>query len=133
MNGKQTDAVDAIKSLTGGLGVDYAFEVIGIPAAIQQAFAALKRGGKAVIVGVPPMGEEVSVQGWSFPLEEKSIIGSLYGSANMHRDMPRLIELYMQKRLKIDELISRRIKLDDVNAAFAAMEAGEVARSVIVY
>jgi Zn-dependent alcohol dehydrogenase len=133
VNGKQADTVDAIKSLTGGLGVDYAFEVIGAPAAIQQAFGALKRGGKAVIVGVPRMGEEVSLQAWAFPLEEKSVIGSLYGSANMHRDMPRLIELYMQKRLKIDELISRRIKLDEVNAAFDAMEGGEVARSVIVY
>jgi S-(hydroxymethyl)glutathione dehydrogenase / alcohol dehydrogenase len=133
VNGKQTDAVDAIKSLTGGLGVDYAFEVIGIPAAIQQAFGALKRGGKAVIVGVPRIGEEVSVPSWSFPLEEKSIVGSLYGSANMQRDMPLLIELYMQKRLKIDELISRRIELADVNAAFDAMEKGEVARSVIVY
>jgi NDMA-dependent alcohol dehydrogenase len=133
VNGRQADAVDAIKGLTGGLGVDYAFEVIGAAAAIQQAFAALKRGGKAVIVGVPRMGEEVSLAGWSFPLEEKSIIGSLYGSANVHRDMPRLLELYMQKRLKIDELISRRIKLDDVNAAFDAMESGEVARSVIVY
>jgi Zn-dependent alcohol dehydrogenase len=79
------------------------------------------------------MGEEVSMPGWSFPLEEKSIIGSLYGSANVHRDMPRLLELYMQKRLKIDELISRRIRLDEVNAAFDAMESGEVARSVIVY
>jgi S-(hydroxymethyl)glutathione dehydrogenase/alcohol dehydrogenase len=133
VNGKQADAVDAIKSLTGGLGVDYAFEVIGIPSAIQQAFRALKRGGKAVIVGVPRMGEEVSVPGWSFPLEEKSIVGSLYGSGNMRRDMPWLIELYMQKRLKIDELISRRIKLADVNAALDAMEKGEVARSVIVY
>jgi S-(hydroxymethyl)glutathione dehydrogenase/alcohol dehydrogenase len=133
VNGKQADPVDAIKTLTDGLGVDYAFEVIGAPSAIQQAFGAIKRGGKAVVVGVPQMGAEVSVQGWSFPLEEKAIIGSLYGSANMHRDMPRLIELYMQKRLKIDELISRRIRLDDVNAAFEAMEAGEVARSVIVY
>jgi S-(hydroxymethyl)glutathione dehydrogenase / alcohol dehydrogenase len=133
VNGKQTDAVDAIKSLTGGLGVDYGFEVIGIPSAIRQAFDALKRGGKAVIVGVPRLGEDMSLPGWAFPLEEKSIVGSLYGSANMHRDMPLLIELYMQKRLKIDELISRRIKLADVNAAFDAMERGEVARSVIVY
>lgn len=133
VNGRQTDAVDAIKSLTGGLGVDYAFEVIGAQTAIQQAFGALKRGGKAVIVGVPRMGEEVSLQGWRLPLEGKSIIGSLYGSANMRRDMPRLIDLYMRKRLKIDELISRRIKLDDVNAALDAMEKGEVVRSVIVY
>ncbi|MBI2964366.1 MAG: Zn-dependent alcohol dehydrogenase [Deltaproteobacteria bacterium] len=133
VNGKETDAVDAVKSLTGGRGVDYAFEVIGVPAVIQQAFATLKRGGKAVIVGVPRMGEEVGFQGWSFPLEGKSIIGSLYGSASVHRDMPRLLELYQQKRLKLDELISRRIPLEAVNDAFAAMEKGEVARSVIVY
>lgn len=133
VNGKETDAVEAVKSLTGGLGVDYAFEVIGAAAVIQQALGALKRGGKAVIVGVPRIGEKVSVPGWSFPLEEKSILGSLYGSANMHRDMPRLLDLYMQKRLKIDELISRRIRLEDVNDAFEAMEKGEVARSVIVY
>ncbi|HSD11142.1 MAG TPA: Zn-dependent alcohol dehydrogenase [Candidatus Binatia bacterium] len=133
VNGKQTDPVDAIKNLTGGLGVDYGFEAIGMPSAIRQAFDALKRGGKAVIVGVPRMGEEMSIPGWAFPLEEKSIVGSLYGSANMHRDMPLLIELYMQKRLKIDELISRRITLADVNLAFDAMEKGEVARSVIVY
>jgi S-(hydroxymethyl)glutathione dehydrogenase/alcohol dehydrogenase len=79
------------------------------------------------------MGEEISIPGWACPLEEKAIVGSLYGSAKVHRDMPRLIELYRRKRLKIDELISRRITLDDVNVAFEAMEKGEVARSVIVY
>ena len=61
------------------------------------------------------------------------MIGSLYGSANLHRDMVKLIDLYMRKRLKIDELISRTIKLEDVNAAFDAMEKGEVARSVIAF
>ena len=133
VNGKEADAVDAIQQATGGIGVDYAFEVIGAAAVIQQAFQAIKRGGKVVVVGVPGFGTEVSLPGFDIPLQEKSVIGSLYGSANMHRDMPKLLELYMQKRLKIDELISRRIKLDDVNAAFEAMEKGEVARSVIVY
>lgn len=127
------DAASAIRDLTDGLGVDLAFEVIGAPAVIAQAFIAVKRGGKVVVVGVPPFGSEVSVPGFSLPMEEKSIIGSLYGSGNMRRDMPRLIDLYMRGRLKIDELVSRRIKLDDVNGAFEAMEKGEVARSVIVY
>lgn len=127
------DAPQAIRELTDGLGVDYAFEVIGIPAVLTQAFNSLKRGGKAVAVGVPRMGEDVAVPGFSLPLEEKGLIGSLYGSANMRRDMPRLIELYMQRKLKIDELISRRIKLEQVNEAFAAMEKGEVARSVILF
>jgi len=82
---------------------------------------------------VPPFGSEVPIPGFPIPLDEKSVIGSLYGSANMRRDMPKLIDLYMRGRLKIDELVSRRIKLDDVNDAFTAMEKGEVARSVIVY
>ncbi|HVN86064.1 MAG TPA: Zn-dependent alcohol dehydrogenase [Candidatus Binatia bacterium] len=133
VNAKDVDAVDAIRSLTDGVGVDYAFEVIGAPAVIQQAFLSLKRGGKAVIVGVPGFGTEVAFMGAAFPLEEKSVLGSLYGSGNLRRDMPGLIDLYMQKRLKLDELISRRIGLDDVNSAFDAMEKGEVARSVIVY
>ena len=134
VNGKSVeDPVEAIRDLTGKIGVDYAFEVIGAPAVIQQAFRAVKRGGKAVVVGVPRMGDEVAIQGWSLGLEEKSLLGSLYGSASVKRDFPRLVELYMQKRIKIDELISRRIGLEQVNEAFAAMESGEVARSVIVY
>ena len=133
VNAKTSDAPDAIRALTDGVGVDYAFEVIGVPAVIQQAFLSVKRGGKAVIVGVPGFGTEVSFMGASFALEEKSVVGSLYGSGNLRRDMPKLIELYMRKKLKLDELISRRIKLDEINTAFDAMEKGEVARSVIVY
>ncbi len=128
-----SDVPSAIKELTDGLGVDYAFEVIGAAAVIQQAYLSLKRGGAVVVVGVVPMGMEVSVPGMMLSLEEKSLLGCLYGSANVQRDMPLLIDLYMQKRLKIDELVSKRIKLEDVNAAFDAMEKGEVARSVIVY
>jgi S-(hydroxymethyl)glutathione dehydrogenase/alcohol dehydrogenase len=128
-----SDVPSAIRELTDGLGVDYAFEVIGAPAVIAQAYMSVKRGGAAVVVGVPPMGQEVSIQGMMLALEEKSLMGCLYGSANIRRDMPMLIDLYMQKRLKIDELVSRRIKLDDVNVAFEAMEKGEVARSVIVF
>lgn len=127
------DASIAVKEFTNGHGVDYAFEVIGAPAVITQAFMSVKRGGSAVVVGVPAFTDQVSVPGVMFALEEKSIVGSLYGSGNMQRDVPLLVDLYMQKRLKIDELISRRIGLNDVNAAFPAMEKGEVARSVIVY
>lgn len=130
---KDEDAPERIRELTGGLGVDCAFEVIGAPAVIQQAFLSLKRGGKAIVVGVPPIGTEVRFPALMIPSDEKSIVGSLYGSAHMRRDMPRLIELYQRGRLKLDELVSRRIRLDDVNAAFTAMEKGEVARSVIVF
>jgi S-(hydroxymethyl)glutathione dehydrogenase/alcohol dehydrogenase len=134
INAKQTtDVPDAIRSLTDGRGVDFAFEVIGMPEVIGQAFLSLRRGGKVVVVGVPGFDQTVQLPASAIPLEEKSVLGSLYGSARMRRDMPKLLELYMQKRLKLDELISRRISLDQVNEAFAAMESGEVARSVIVY
>ena len=127
------DVPDVIRGLTGGFGVDYAFEAIGAPAVITQAYLSVKRGGKAVVVGVPGFDQMVTIPAATLALEERSLIGSLYGSANLRRDMPRLIDLYMNKKLKIDELISRRVKLEEVNAAFDAMEKGEVARSVIVY
>lgn len=127
------DVPAAIQELTDGLGVDYAFEVIGNPTTIAQAFAAAKRGGKAVVVGATGIEDTVTLPAVSFCLEEKSVIGSLYGSAVMSRDMPALVDLYSRGRLMLDELISRRIALDEVNDAFRAMTAGEVARSVIVY
>jgi S-(hydroxymethyl)glutathione dehydrogenase/alcohol dehydrogenase len=134
INARETaDVPEAIRGLTGGLGVDYAFEVIGASAVITQAFNSLKRGGTVVVVGVPPLGEETTFSGFTLALDEKAIIGSLYGSANVRREMPMLLDLYMQKRLKLDELVSRRIRLDQVNEAFEAMEKGEVARSVIMY
>jgi len=133
INGKDADAVEAIRGLTNGLGVDYAFEASGVSAAISQAFMSIKRGGAVVVVGIPPFGQDVALPAAMLPLEEKALLGSLYGSANMRRDIPNLIALYMQKRLKLDELISRRIKLEEINAAFDAMEKGEVARSVVVY
>ncbi|MBP1684779.1 MAG: alcohol dehydrogenase class [Deltaproteobacteria bacterium] len=133
VNGKDVDAVDAVRSLTAGLGVDYAFEVVGAAAPINQAFMSIKRGGAVVIVGAPPVGMDIAFPAAMIPLEEKAILGSLYGSANMRRDIPALVSLYMHKRLKLDELISRRIKLAEVNTAFEAMEKGEVVRSIIVH
>lgn len=133
VNGGTTDPVAAIEELTGGIGADYAFEVIGRPEVVTQAFNAVRRGGKAVVVGVPPSTAMVSVPGMLLPLAEKSLLGSLYGSANMARDVPRLIGLYRAGRLKLDELITRRYKIAQVSEAFSALEKGEVARGVIMF
>ncbi len=133
VNAGSTDPVSAIQELTGGIGVDYAFEVIGVPEVMTQAFMAVRRGGKAVIVGVPPSTAMVSVPGLLLPLHEKSLIGSLYGSASMSRDVPRLIALYRAGKLKLDELITRRYRIGQVSEAFAALEKGEVARGVIEF
>ena len=128
-----TDPVSAIQELTGGRGVDYAFEVIGRPEVVLQAFLATRRGGKAVVVGVTGPTDMVAVPGMLMSLAEKSLIGSLYGSANMTRDVPRLVGLYRAGKLKLDELVSRRFSLAQVNDAFTALEKGEVVRGVITF
>jgi NDMA-dependent alcohol dehydrogenase len=133
VNAGSTDPVEAVKELTGGRGADFSFEVIGVPEVVQQAFMSVRRGGKAVVVGVPPVSAMVSIPGFLLPLAEKSLLGSLYGSANMARDVPRLIDLYRAGRLKLDELITRRYSIAQVNDAFEAMKKGEVARGVITF
>lgn len=125
--------VDQIKSLTNRKGCDYVFEAIGNPAVIQDSFYAVRRGGKLVVVGVPPLRDPLSFPAYAFPLDEKGVIGSYYGSPRFRFDMPRILDLYMAKKLKLDELVSRKIRLDQINDAFEWMEKGEVARSVIEY
>ena len=123
--------VKAVRSLTGG-GVDHALECIGLASAAEQAFAMVRRGGCATVVGMIPPGQNLSIPGAAF-LGEKRLQGSFMGSNRFPVDIPRLVEFYMDGRLKLDALISRRIRLDQVNAAFAEMKTGENARSVIVF
>jgi len=127
------DAVQQVMAMTGG-GVDYAFEAIGLMKTAQQCFEMAKRGGQAVVVGMLPLMEQLTIPnaGMSF-LGEKGIVGSYYGSTRQTYDMPWLMELYRQKRLKIDELISRRYELGQINEAYDALKGGEVNRSVITF
>ena len=130
---KDDESSDQVRELTGGLGVDIAFEVIGHPSTIRNAFLATRRGGKAVVVGVAPFGVELTLPACLFSLEERSLVGSLYGSALMTRDVPKLLALYRRGKLKLDELVSREIKLDEINAGLEALESGGVLRSVILF
>jgi Zn-dependent alcohol dehydrogenase len=128
------ESSEEVRALVGnGMGVDVAFEAIGSPDVIRQAFLSVRRGGRAVVVGVAPFGVDVSVPACLLPLEERSLIGSLYGSAFMPRDVPRLLELYRRGKLKLDELVSREIRLEDINAGLEALESGGVLRSVVVF
>ena len=127
----ETNPVKAVRELTGG-GAHHALECIGLSKTAEQAFAMLGRGGTATIVGMIPVGQMVQIPGVSL-LHERRLQGSFMGSNRFPVDMPRLVDLYMQGRLKLDELISRRIRLEDVNDAFAEMKTGEIARSVIVF
>ena len=125
------DPVKAIKSLTGG-GADYTFECIGKKAVAEQAWLAARPGGTATIVGMIPLGENVEIPGNMF-LTERKIQGSSMGSNRFRVDMPRYLDLYRQGRLKLDEMITQRGRLEDVNEAFRAMKAAEVARSVLMF
>jgi S-(hydroxymethyl)glutathione dehydrogenase/alcohol dehydrogenase len=125
------DPVAQVRDLTDG-GVEYAFEAIGLKVTAEQSFAMLQKGGTATIIGMIPEGERIELPGSEF-LDEKKIQGSNMGSNRFRVDMPRYVDLYLSGRLKLDELVSRRISLDEINDGFEAMRRGEVARSVIAF
>jgi NDMA-dependent alcohol dehydrogenase len=134
VNAKEADAVAQVQELTNGRGVDVAFEVIGLKTTVQQALAMARRGGQAIIVGVPKMEQTMEIPiAMELLVNEKQVRGSWYGSSAVQRDVPQLVDLYKRDVLKLDELVSRKIGLADINDAFTAMEAGEVARSVVDY
>jgi S-(hydroxymethyl)glutathione dehydrogenase / alcohol dehydrogenase len=125
------DPVKAIRELTGG-GVEYAFEAIGLKKAAEQAFECIRPGGTATIIGMIPVGQKIELEGSVF-LREKRIQGCSMGSNRFKVDMPKYVDFYLQGRLRLDEMITRRGRLDDVNDAFRAMKAGEVARTVLMF
>jgi S-(hydroxymethyl)glutathione dehydrogenase/alcohol dehydrogenase len=131
VNASEKDPVEAVVGLTDG-GTDYAFEVIGKPEAISQAVDMVHPGGEAVMVGVSPFGSKTSIDTTNL-LAERVLRGCVYGSIRQRVDIPRYIDLYMAGRLKLDQMVTRTFPLEGINEAFAAMKAGEVARSVIVF
>lgn len=134
-----TDIIDAsevkspaaVMDLTGGVGVDYAFEVIGNHKAQRDALRMIRRGGSAVFVGVAPIMEPFEITPGLMTLFGQSILGCYFGSVIPERDFPKLIELYRAGLLDLDSLVSRHAKLEEVNDAFTAMEEGTVLRTVI--
>ncbi|HUQ39314.1 MAG TPA: Zn-dependent alcohol dehydrogenase [Acidimicrobiales bacterium] len=132
VNASDGDAVAQVRELTDGAGVEYSFEAIGLKQTTEQAFGMLARGGTATVIGMIPIGTTIELHGYEF-LAEKKIQGSTMGSNHFRVDMPRYVELYLQGRLKLDELVSARVPLSEVNGAFDTMRAGEVARTVITF
>jgi S-(hydroxymethyl)glutathione dehydrogenase/alcohol dehydrogenase len=126
------DPVAAVQALTGG-GADFVFECIGLVKTVQQAVAMTGRGGTTVLVGVVPLTEMVPISAADLTLQEKKITGSYMGSNRFRFDMPKYIDFYLDGRLRLDEMISSRIKLDEVNHAFDLMRKGEAARQVIIF
>ena len=126
------DLAKALKKLTGG-GPDYAFECVGSGALAEAAYRAIRRGGKAVVVGVARPTEAASFKPMTMVFEEKTLQGSYFGSCVPRVDFPRMLHLYMAGKLKLDELITRRYKIDEAPQAFADLESGKNARGVIVF
>jgi S-(hydroxymethyl)glutathione dehydrogenase/alcohol dehydrogenase len=135
-----TDVIDAasadnvvkrIQALSDG-GVHYSFECIGLKATAEQSFSALRHGGTATLIGMIPVGTKIELHGPDF-LKERRIQGCMMGSNRFRIDMPRLIEFYLQGRLHLQEMVSARIGLGEINEGFAALKRGGVARSVIVF
>lgn len=127
------DTLKAIRDLTGGRGVDHAFEAVGIPALQELALDAARPGGTAVLAGLSAMGSSTNLPGAVLTRTEKTVKGSYYGSVNPARDFPLMLDLYMAGKLKLDELVSREYQLSEINEAFDSMLGGEVARGVIVF
>jgi S-(hydroxymethyl)glutathione dehydrogenase/alcohol dehydrogenase len=126
-----TDPVHAVMELTGG-GVDHSFEAIGLAATAQQAFAMLRKGGTATVIGMIPFGEQVAIDGFQLLLEKK-LQGSNMGSNRFRIDMPQYVDWYLAGKLKLDELVSAVMPLSEINAGFAALESGEVARQLVTF
>ena len=133
VDASRDDAVKAIRQLTEGRGTDYAFEAIGRKDTIEKAWAAVRKAGTCVVIGIGSIKESIELKTFLIPYFEKRLVGCWYGSANVHLEIPRLLALYRAGKLKLDELITRTYRLEQVNEAFADMTAGVNARGVIVF
>lgn len=127
------DVMKEIMAMTGGIGVDYGFEAIGIPAVVDQAQKVTRRGGTMTVVGVGKLSQKLELNALMFPMTSKTIKGSMYGSAEFKVDFPKYLELYKQGKLDLDSMVTRTYSIDEVAQAFEDMEAGKNARGVIVY
>lgn len=126
------DVVEAVRELGDGLGVDYAFEAIGAPETMEQAYAAARRRGTVVVVGVGAVGTKMQVPADKLAETEKVLTGSYYGGAHPPTFMPLLIELYLAGKLKLDELMTRRYSLADTEQALQDLKKDDAGRGVLV-
>jgi S-(hydroxymethyl)glutathione dehydrogenase/alcohol dehydrogenase len=128
------DELDSLKAqLTGGDGFDYAFEAIGLPQTMRSAYDVIRRGGTACIIGVGRLDQQVSFSAFELFFNEKNLIGSYYGSADVRTDFHRMLNLWKADKLDLEGMITRRLSIDEINDGFEAMKKGEVIRQVISF
>lgn len=132
VNAGDGQAVDAVRDITRG-GADYAFEAVGSARVLAQAYAATRRGGRTVTIGLPDPGQRLDLQAVSLVAEERALLGSYMGSAVPQHDIPRFLNLYLAGQLPVDGLVSRQVELPAVNAAFDALREGAVVRQLLCF
>ncbi len=133
VNARRDDVVDEIRKLTGGRGAEYVFVTVGSIAAIKQGMSFTQPRGTTVVIGLPPVGQELCFSPLEIIPEEKNLIGGFMGATNLKVDIPNLISMYQTGRLKLDELITGRYPLERINEATASTEKGEGLRNVIMF
>ncbi|MGO9743524.1 MAG: Zn-dependent alcohol dehydrogenase [Roseiarcus sp.] len=133
INARTENVVERVKHVTNGRKADYVFVTVGVRGAAEQAIALLKRSGAAVLVGMPPSGVNATFDPGSLAAEGKRILGSKMGAARLPIDAPKIVEFYREGRLLLDELISGRYRLEQINEAIASSRSGAVLRNVIVF
>lgn len=132
LNAVGDDAVEAVMELTEGDGVDHAIEAYGSAATTESAFMMLRRGGTATVVGLMPAGQRISISGDDLYWERR-LQGSVMGSNRFRLDTPRYVEMYLSGSLNLDDMITERLRLDQINDGFAAMRTGRGARNLILF
>ena len=133
INARQQDPLSTILEITGGRGVDYAIEAAGRREAMETAFQVVRdNGGLCVLAGDLPHGERISLDPFDL-VRGKRIVGTWGGETQPERDIPRYVDLYLAGKLKLDELITHRFRLEDINVAFHALDKGDVARAIVEF
>ena len=133
INAKTEEPVEKVRELPGGVGVDFSFEVRGLPETVRQSYEMIRKAGTAVIVGIGETGITADIDLVSLVRQEKTLTGTYYGSAKPRNDFNRMVDLYLNNKLNIDDLITREYSLDQINEAFAALERGDPGRGIIRY
>jgi Zn-dependent alcohol dehydrogenase len=133
INSSKENVLERVMQLTDSRGADYVFVTVGAKGAFDSSYAMLAKGGSTVLVGMPASGVMSEIDPGTMAAYSQNILGSKMGSARIQVDIPNLVDLYQQKRVKLDELITKTYSLEQINEAIAAVKRGEALRNVIVF
>ena len=133
VDARMADVVDTVKAALGGKLADYVFVTVGVAGAAEQAISLMRRNGAVVLVGMPPSGVRTSFDPGGLAAYGQRIIGSKMGSARLPIDVPKILGLYAQGRLKLDELITERFAFENINEAITASRGGSALRNVLMF